>query len=91
VLEVPIKRARYAGIVRRCHRLTECRTVRNWRRLAHMWSLTPAAETLDNNKMQRTKHGLDEASPLILVLGRQRRGAADGVPTAGCDDGLGTE
>jgi len=56
-----------------------------------MWSLTPAAETLDNNKMQRTKHGLDEASPLILVLGRQRRGAADGVPTAGCDDGLGTE
>jgi hypothetical protein len=23
----------------------------------------------DNNKMQRTKHGLDGASPLILVLG----------------------
>jgi hypothetical protein len=33
-----------------------------------MWSLTPAAETLDNNKMQRTKHGLDGASPLILVF-----------------------
>jgi hypothetical protein len=55
MLAIPIKRARSAGIVRRCHRLTECRTVRKWRRLAHMWRLTPRAKTLDNNKMQRTK------------------------------------
>ena len=27
-----------------------------------------ASNALDNNKMQRTKHGLDRASPLILVL-----------------------
>jgi hypothetical protein len=35
-----------------------------------MLRLTPVARTLDNNEMQRTKHGLDGASPLISVLSR---------------------
>jgi hypothetical protein len=44
-----------------------------------MWALTQRARTLDNNKMQQTRHGQNGASLLILVLdGRRpnRRGVA---------------
>jgi hypothetical protein len=37
-----------------------------------MWALTPQAKPLDNKKMQRTKRGVDGASPLIFVFDRRR-------------------
>jgi hypothetical protein len=49
----------------------------SWRR-ARGVALASVKNGLSNNKMQRTKHGRDGASPLILVLcGQGQEGGAD--------------